>query len=157
MNPHNLYPHRCLCAQTDAPWTSTALTRKDGEHPLYLGKGHMAHVPRQSWPLENETHKPFAHHYRTQNLRDSSSVMQQLHVKERSESSNLSLGFPVSWAKPGGTTRHLSQFRRSVFNVSHAHLQPKTITTIKTMLWEWFQNCCLIWKWKTKANKLRQC
>lgn len=63
----------------------------------------------------------------------------------------------VSWAKPGGTTRHLSQFRRSVFNVSHAHLQPKTITSIKTMLWEWFQNCCLIWKWKTKANKLRQC
>lgn len=85
------------------------------------------------------------------------SVMQQLHVKERSESSNLSLGFPVSWAKPGGTTRHLSQFRRSVFNVSHAHLQPKIIATIKTMLWEWFQNCCLIWKWKTKANKLRQC
>lgn len=61
---------------------------------LYL-MGQMVHVPRQRWPLESETHKPLAYPYRTQNLRDCSSVTQQLNVKEQLESSNLSLRFPV--------------------------------------------------------------
>lgn len=93
---------------------------------------HMSLTEAGLWNVE--THRPLA--YFTQKPRERSSVIkQQLHVLERPESSSPASAFLSKVTRDNFSSL---SFKSSVSNVTHFHLQPKRITTIKTILCECF-------------------